>query len=308
MGDQKMKIVCGLIAGALIAGLPGTSCVAGAEGYYLQQQLPESISASGIKEITFTFFDSPDGLTPITSRTYFSEALSLEAESGDSELRISFEDVGELAAYRNVWVQMSVDDRPIESRVALAGAPTNRISLKSDGAVYIDVDRGADELGGIVFREDGDARAQWIMPFFRGWQNDNLIFRWDGGASGASFRDVMFLEAETGNVAIGYDNGTNLTNRLQVDGDVLVTGAMKTLLPEPAFDSGWQVCTPTLEMTFAHAVNVPQDNMLVDFQVKDGANIRSPTGSANYWTKLTSGNISVNCTFDEIRIRIWAYK
>ena len=182
--------------------------------------------------------------------------------------------------------------------------PQKRLSVKASGEAYVDVDRGNNQLGGISYREGGGA-TQWIVPFFRGWQNDNLIFRWDVAGTN---KDVMFLEAETGNVGIGYDNSTNLTNKLQVNGDVQVTGAMKTALPTPGFDSGWLACNPTIEMTVAHALNVPVDNMVVDFIEKDGSNIRSPTGSANFWTKLTTSTIAVNCTFDQIRIRIWVYK
>lgn len=300
-----MKNVYGIITFLFTMGLMGISTAADARSYYLQQRLPADMPPDRIEQVTFTFFDSADSITPILRQTYFSEALRFGKIAGGNELQMTFDDIAELADDNSIWVQTSIDGIPREGRIALAGAPTNRISLKSDGAAYVDIDRGLDEGAGIIFREAGGDRAQWIFPFFRGWQNDNLIFRWDVLGS---LKDVMFLEAVTGNVGIGYDNSISLSNKLQVNGSVLVTGAMKTALPTPGFDSGWQACTPTTEMQLAHALNVPVDTMVVDFMVKNGTDIRSPTGSANYWTKLTSSAISVNCTFDEIRIRIWAYK
>jgi len=74
------------------------------------------------------------------------------------------------------------------------GTPSPRTPLDVFGSVS--VERALDQLGGINWYEAGT--NQWIFPFFRGWQSDNLIVRDEAGG-----RDTMTFQALTGNVGIG---------------------------------------------------------------------------------------------------------
>ncbi len=61
--------------------------------------------------------------------------------------------------------------------------------------------RGANQNSGISWQEtegNGNPETQWIFPYFRGWQSDNLIIRDE-----AAKRDVMIFQATTGKVGIG---------------------------------------------------------------------------------------------------------
>ena len=69
--------------------------------------------------------------------------------------------------------------------------------LNSTGENWLSVLRGAGQNAGIAFKESGAAKTQWIFPYFRGWQSDNLIVR-----NEAKGKDVMTFEAETGNVKV----------------------------------------------------------------------------------------------------------
>jgi hypothetical protein len=73
--------------------------------------------------------------------------------------------------------------------------PDEKLTIAGAGETFIRVDRGLDQHGGTWWHEDGS--SQWIFPYFRGWQSDNLIVR-DETAS----RDVMVFEAGSGNVIL----------------------------------------------------------------------------------------------------------
>ncbi len=82
------------------------------------------------------------------------------------------------------------------------GAPVEVIgdlNVTSNSAASIGVDRFTNELGGIYFREN--STLQWIFPFIRGWQSDNLIVRDE-----TALLDVMTFQAGTGNVGVGISN------------------------------------------------------------------------------------------------------
>ncbi len=76
--------------------------------------------------------------------------------------------------------------------------PTSKFQIYSNSGLAVDVSRGSNIHGGITFHEDGTTNAQWIFPYFRGWQSDNLIIR-DEIAS----IDVMTFEYGTGKIGIG---------------------------------------------------------------------------------------------------------
>ncbi len=95
------------------------------------------------------------------------------------------------------------------------------------------IHRTTNSLGGISFYETGTTGAQWIFPFFRGWQSDNLIVRDD-----ASSRDVMTFEYGTGYVGIEVSdpdyklelpNNTNASGRGRANAWVTYSdGRLKT--------------------------------------------------------------------------------
>jgi len=82
----------------------------------------------------------------------------------------------------------------------------------SVGQSWINIQRGEGENGGVAYKESGEADTQWIFPYFRGWQSDNLIVRDE-----TKNIDVMTFEIGTGKVGIG--TGTP-SARLEVNGNV----------------------------------------------------------------------------------------
>ena len=93
--------------------------------------------------------------------------------------------------------------------------PTEKLEIKSPSSAYIVLDRGTDYLGGIAYREKGE--TQWIFPFFRGWQSDNLIVRDE-----KYLIDTMVFQAQTGNIGIGMTGGLLPTAKLDVNGEVRI--------------------------------------------------------------------------------------
>ena len=86
------------------------------------------------------------------------------------------------------------------------------LSLESSSDAYFSVKRGTNNNGGITFFEEGTTGGQWIFPFFRGWQSNNIIVRDD-----VHGRDVMTFEFNTGNVGIGVSNPSH---RLDINGNL----------------------------------------------------------------------------------------
>lgn len=74
------------------------------------------------------------------------------------------------------------------------------IKFNSTGG-YARIERNTNGGGGFRWNEVGESRAQWIFPFFRGWQSDNLIIRDD-----VANIDVMTFEHGTANVGIGIND------------------------------------------------------------------------------------------------------
>ncbi len=75
--------------------------------------------------------------------------------------------------------------------------PGSKFEVYNNG-LAVDIRRGTNDLGGIMFHEVGTSNTQWIFPFFRGWQSDNLIVRDDDASI-----DVMTFQYGTGKVGIG---------------------------------------------------------------------------------------------------------
>jgi len=82
----------------------------------------------------------------------------------------------------------------------------------SVGQSWINIQRGHNQNGGVAYKESGEADTQWIFPYFRGWQSDNLIVRDE-----TKNIDVMTFEIGTGKVGIGTSTPSA---RLEVNGNV----------------------------------------------------------------------------------------
>ena len=85
------------------------------------------------------------------------------------------------------------------------------------GEAWMSLLRGTNQNGGISFKEEGAADTQWIFPYFRGWQSDNLIIRDE-----AAQRDVMTFRADNGNVGIGANPETLLHVSAGTAGDAVL--------------------------------------------------------------------------------------
>jgi hypothetical protein len=88
----------------------------------------------------------------------------------------------------------------------------SEMGIVSAGDATLSIERFTDSHGGIKFFETGDTQAQWMFPFFRGWESDNLIIRDE-----KHYKDVMTFEYGTGRVGIGTSNPTHT---LSVNGTI----------------------------------------------------------------------------------------
>lgn len=77
--------------------------------------------------------------------------------------------------------------------------------LNSTDENWLSVLRGTNQNAGIAFKETGAASTQWIFPYFRGWQSDNLIVRDE-----AARIDVMTFTAGNGRVGIGTSSPSSI--------------------------------------------------------------------------------------------------
>jgi hypothetical protein len=172
---------------------------------------------------------------------------------------------------------------------------------------------------------DGEAGVRLRNPA-GGWDvfanNDDGDF----GIAHALSDRVLTIKNTTGNVGIGT---TDPNAKLEVDGDLKVTGAYKGNIssssgsdgapfPRPAYDSGWQSISQGGYKTVTHNIGGNVDNYVVDMQFKvsiTGINNCGFGGDGSYggrWQGLTTSNITVfrgpNDNFlDQVRIRIWVY-
>ena len=90
-------------------------------------------------------------------------------------------------------------------------------SVDDAGEAWINIRRGSGQNGGTAYKEAGTSGTQWIFPYFRGWQSDNLIIR---DESASPKRDVMTFQKGTGR--IGVNTGTP-SALFEVNGNIKVT-------------------------------------------------------------------------------------
>lgn len=101
---------------------------------------------------------------------------------------------------------------------------TSGLDLNTTGNTTFNVNRGLDQHGGIRFLEEGDDQPQWIFPYFRGWQGENLIIRDE-----KHYKDVMTFEYGTGMVGIGVSDPES---SLDVKGNITVRDASENIILE----------------------------------------------------------------------------
>jgi len=100
-----------------------------------------------------------------------------------------------------------------DSRLEVNGKiKASEMGIVSTGDATFSIERFTDSHGGIKFYETGETQAQWIFPFFRGWQSDNLIIRDE-----KHYKDVMTFQYGTGRVGIGTSDPTHT---LSVNGTI----------------------------------------------------------------------------------------
>ncbi len=91
--------------------------------------------------------------------------------------------------------------------------------INSTGENWLSFLRGTNQNAGFAFKEEGAAATQWIFPYFRGWQSDNLIIR---DETATPRRDVMTFKAGTGQVGIGTVPETLLHVSAGTSGDAVL--------------------------------------------------------------------------------------
>ncbi|MCD6389654.1 MAG: hypothetical protein J7L69_09585, partial [Desulfobulbaceae bacterium] len=82
----------------------------------------------------------------------------------------------------------------------------------SAGENWLTVLRGTNQNAGFAFKEQGATDTQWIFPYFRGWQSDNLIIRDE-----QQNLDVMTFQASTGRVGVGTGSPSE---KLEIKGNL----------------------------------------------------------------------------------------
>ena len=213
------------------------------------------------------------------------------------------------------------------------GLGTNAPRSKLDviGTITVDQRIQAGDSGGIdLASSDGAVRLQVNKSGSNGiLRVDDRIQAKDSGGLAFATDDytVRMQIADSGNVGIGT---TTPAHKLEVSGDVKVTGACYGTFPRPAYDSGWQTMAQDETRTLTHSLGGSVDNYVVDMQFKG-----SSTGTVQntwmggdhyysayyddyrnqggYYTGLTTTQVKIhrmNKDFDAalIRLRIWTYK
>ena len=154
----------------------------------------------------------------------------------------------------NLWHQSASNIYYNSGNVGIGTtSPSSPLDIKTSSAGYISVERGSGQLGGILWKETGASDTQWIFPFFRGWQSDNLIVREE-----VSNLDVMTFQFGTGNVGIGTNSPTA---KLEIAGQVKITGgspgAGKVLTSDAAGLANWQTYEVSPPLVLSDSLGYP---------------------------------------------------
>jgi len=115
-------------------------------------------------------------------------------------------------------------DNPDSKLQVLGKIKATEMSIVSIGDAIFSLERFTNSHGGFKFYETGETQAQWIFPFFRGWQSDNLIIRDE-----KHLKDVMTFEYGTGMVGIGISDPQS---SLDVKGNITVRDASENIILE----------------------------------------------------------------------------
>jgi len=169
--------------------------------------------------------------------------------------------------------------------------------------------------------------------------DDNEIMQKASGTTAGK----LYIQNDGGVTAFGGNVGIGTGSpgaKLEVSGDLKVTGAYTGAFPRPAYNSGWITINPNTHLVIIHNVGGNVDDYVVDLQFKDVdgvwginnvgmgsdkwvANVSGdfPHGfwsfvyhnSGACWTNLTSTSIKVvrqayDAEADQIRVRIWVVK
>jgi hypothetical protein len=168
--------------------------------------------------------------------------------------------------------------------------------------------------------------------------DDNEIMQKASGITAGK----LYIQNDGGVTAFGGNVGIGTGSpgaKLEVSGDLKVTGAYMGAFPRPAYNSGWIAINPNTNLVIIHNVGGNVDDYVVDLQLKDtdqgfgisNANIGGDayfdhyTGdidgfysvvyhySGAYWKNLTTTSITVfrqpnDLIADQIRVRIWVVK
>jgi hypothetical protein len=196
-------------------------------------------------------------------------------------------------------------------------------------------EQGTGEVGIGTTTPEAKLHIRSSYPEVRLEESDQSNKKWSiaGYNSGLVFTETgeghaMYIE-QGGQVGIGT---TSPAAKLEVDGDLKVTGAYKGNIssstgsdgapfPRPAYDSGWVAVAQGSVVSLTHNIGGNLDNYVVDLQFK--CNPLLPFGINNigyglngdigaYYGELTTTSIKVyrapaDITADEIRVRIWVY-
>jgi len=168
--------------------------------------------------------------------------------------------------------------------------------------------------------------------------DDNEIMQKASGTTAGK----LYIQNDGGVTAFGGNVGIGTGSpgaKLEVNGDLKVTGAYTGAFPRPAYNSGWIAINPNTHLVIVHNVGGNVDDYVVDLQFKDvdgvwginnvgmgsdkwfagwsgdwfGFVTYDYHNSGACWTNLTSTSIKVvrqahDAEADQIRVRIWVVK